>query len=337
MRVIELNTGGGESRIFIGESIKNISKYIPENTIVITDKNVDKLYGKYFEKYPVIEIEQGESSKSFRTIEKICKELIKFNADRSTFLLGVGGGVVTDITGFVASIFKRDLRFGYVSTTLLGQVDASIGGKNGINFEGFKNVIGTLRQPEFIISDFTTLNTLPKREIINGMAELIKTSLIADKQLFNLIEEKYFQVLNLDDEILEDLIFTSAKIKINIVQKDEKENGVRRTLNFGHTLGHAIESTTDLSHGKAIGIGMLKALQISVDKVNLKNHIVSKVETLLKNCGLPISVKYDIAKVEKAIIADKKKYNDKIKFVLLEDIGKPVIKDIPLKELKEYL
>ena len=337
MKVIELNTGSGTSKILVGEYIGNISKYVPENTIVITDKNVNRIYGRKFRKYPVISIEAGEKSKGFETIYDICNELLKLKADRSTFLLGIGGGVVTDITSFVASIYKRGLRFAYVSTTLLGQVDASIGGKNGINLGDYKNIIGTINQPEFIISDIETLKSLPKKEMKNGMAELIKTAIIADKRLFYFIEENYSSILSYDTKILEKVVLASAKIKTNIVQKDEKENNLRRILNFGHTFGHAIESSTGLSHGKAISIGMIKALKISVDMVNLNNDIINRVIALLKKIKLPVSVKYDRAEIESAIFADKKKIKDKIKFVLLRDIGIPVIADMSFLELRGYI
>ncbi|MFH1049914.1 MAG: 3-dehydroquinate synthase [bacterium] len=337
MKIVELIAGTGKSKILIGEKVRNISKYIPENTIIIIDKNVNKFFGKYFEKYSVIVIEPGEQSKSIRTIEKICKQLLEYKADRSTFLLGIGGGVVTDITGFVASTFKRGLRFGYVSTTLLGQVDASIGGKNGINFGGLKNIIGTINQPEFIISDISTLKSLPKNEIINGLAEIIKTALIADKKLIDKIEENYQSIINLEANILQEIILSIAKIKTDIVQKDEKENGLRRILNFGHTFGHAIELTNGISHGEAISIGMLKALKMSVDILKLDFNIYNRVKNLLEKISLPVSVYYDIDKLENAIFSDKKVFTDKIKFVLLKDIGKPQIQDITLDELREYL
>ncbi len=337
MNFVELLTDSGKSKMIIGESIGNFSEYIPANTIVITDTNVNKIYGKIFQKYSIIELEAGENSKSYDNIEAICKKLIALKAQKDTFLLGVGGGVVSDITGFVASIFKRGVRFGFISTTLLGQVDASIGGKNGINFDGLKNIIGTINQPEFILSDTSTLKSLPKNEIKNGLAEIIKTALIADRKFFDMIEQNYQSIINLEKDILQEIIFSVAKLKSDIVQKDEKESGLRRVLNFGHTFGHAIELTNGFSHGEAISVGMLKSLEMSVDILKLDINIFNRVKKLLEKIGLPIFTNYDIDKLENTILSDKKIISDKIKFVLLEDIGKPKIKDITLVELRKYL
>ena len=224
-----------------------------------------------------------------------------------------------------------------MSTTLLGQIDASIGGKNGINFGGLKNLIGTINQPEFIISDLSTLNTLPQREIINGMAELIKTSLIADKNLFEFIESNYDNILTLKSGLLDEIVYTASKIKADIVQQDEKEKNIRRILNFGHTFGHAIEATTSLSHGESVSLGMLKSLQISVDKFGLNKSILTRVRKLLNNSNLPVDSEYDNKKLYEALLGDKKIYTNKIKFVFLKDIAEPIIQDIEIQELREYI
>lgn len=337
MREIELNIGGEVSKIMIGESIENISNFTPANCIVITDKNVNSFYGNYFNKYPIIEIEPGEGSKCLRTVENICRELIELKADRDTFILGIGGGVVTDITGFVASIFKRGLKFGYISTTLLGQVDASIGGKNGINFNGLKNMLGTINQPEFIVSDLNLLKTLPESELRNGLAEIIKTALINDNDFFEFIKTNYKKAICLDIEILEEMVFRSVRIKGNIVHEDERENNIRRLLNFGHTFGHAIESVSKLSHGESIAIGMIKALEISFGEFNLNMDVLDSVRKLLVEIGLPVEREYDKGKVLDAIINDKKMFNNTMKFVLLRDIGKAEILEIEIDEIRRYL
>ncbi|MFC2130930.1 3-dehydroquinate synthase [Bacteroidota bacterium] len=333
MKTIELNTGAKTSRIHIGESIDKLSNYLPDNSIIITDTNVFKLYGKRFPDIPVVIIEPGEQSKSFSTIENISTELLNLNADRNTFLIGFGGGVVTDITGFVASIYNRGLQFGYVSTTLLGQVDASIGGKTGINLERYKNIIGTINQPEFIISDISTLKSLPKNELLNGTAELIKTALIGDRELYDNIETNYKNILNLDSDTLKFTIFHAAKIKAGIVQKDENELSIRRLLNFGHTFGHAIESVSGVSHGEAVSIGMIIALEISKIKLGLDSPLIDRIKTLLSNIGLPVEININKEKVLAALIKDKKRYGESVKFVLLKDISEPIIKDIEIKEL----
>lgn len=337
MKVIELNTKDKVSRILIGESIENLDKYVPKKTIIITDSNVARFYGKYFNKYKVIKIEPGEKSKRIQTIEEISRKLMKFRADRDSFILGIGGGVVTDITGFIASIFKRGLKFGFVSTTLLGQIDASIGGKNGIDFEEIKNVIGTFRHPEFVISDLTTLKTLPQQELINGMAELIKIALISDKEFFEDIEENFRTILDLDFNKLEYYVSHAAMLKAGIVRKDEKENGIRMILNFGHTFGHAVESVSGLSHGESVALGMLKAIEISVYNSGLNYDVYDRVKKLLLKVGLSVEYNYVKEGILNTMIFDKKKYGDKIKFVILNEIGKTEIVNLGFDELKRYL
>jgi len=337
LREIELNIGGKVSKILIGESIENISKYVPENCIVITDKNVSSIYGKSFNKYPVIEIEPGEESKCYATIENIFRKLIELKADRDAFIVGIGGGVVTDISGFVASIFKRGLKFGYIATTLLGQVDASIGGKNGINFYGVKNMLGTINQPEFILSDLNLLRSLPEKEVRNGLAEIVKTALILDYNFFDFIKVNFEKVISLDKDVLEEIVFRTAAIKSEVGRKDERENGIRRLLNFGHTIGHALESVLGLSHGEAISIGMIKAIEISIGKLNLNREVLETVRKLLVRIGLPVERKFDSGKVFEAMVNDKKRFDNKIKFVLLKDIGKAEIVEIGIDELRRYL
>lgn len=333
MKTIELNTKNKICKIFFGESINNLENYIPDNSIIITDKNVFDIYGNRFPDIPVIIIEPGEQSKSFSTVEYISSELLKHDAGRDTFLVGIGGGVVTDITGFMASIYNRGLQFGYVSTTLLGQIDASIGGKTGINLERYKNIIGTINQPEFIISDISILKSLPKNELINGITELIKTALIGDRELFDYIEKNYKKILDFDLDTLKFTIFHAAKIKAGIVQKDENESGVRRLLNFGHTFGHAIESVSGISHGEAVSIGMVVALKISKKKLGLDSSLIDRIKTLLLNIGLPAEININKENVLAALIKDKKRYGENVKFVLLEDISEPIMEDIEIKEL----
>jgi 3-dehydroquinate synthase len=335
MKIIELNTTSCISKILISESLSNLKNYIPEGSIIITDENVYKIYQNYFPSDFVIVIEAGEKSKNLQTIDYICQKLLNINADRNTYLVGIGGGVITDITGFTASIYNRGLKFGFVPTTLLAQVDASIGGKNGINFRGYKNIIGTVTQPEFILSDITTLSTLPQNEIANGIAELVKTALIADEKLFEEIENGLINILNLDKHPLENIVYKAAKIKARIVEKDEKEQGLRRILNFGHTFGHAIETVHGLSHGQAISHGMIIALKLSSIFEGLNNNILEQTYEIFTRAGLLNDTELDKKKIMDKIKKDKKKYADKIKFVLLKYIENPVICDLDLLELEK--
>ena len=231
----------GSSQILVGESIDNLPRYIdPTRTIIVTDNTVAEHYRRQLPDCPIISIGQGEKIKTLETVAAILQQLVDIEADRSTFLLGVGGGIVCDITGFVASTFMRGIRFGFVSTTLLSQVDASVGGKNGVNFGGYKNMVGVFNQPEFVICDLALLNTLPVREVLCGFAEIIKHGAIADARMLSIIENRRDAALALDASIIADLVYRSVEIKAGVVTRDEREHGERRKLNYGHTFGHAL-------------------------------------------------------------------------------------------------
>ena len=218
MSIITLPLLSGRSRVLIGEKIQNLYKYIPEEKrIIITDINVNKLYSRHSPSSPIIEIGTGEKIKSLNTVQEIYQKLIKLNADRSYYIIGIGGGLVCDITGFAASTYMRGLRFGFVSTTLLSQVDAGIGGKNGINFSGYKNLVGLFSQPEFIICDINTLSTLKEEDYISGFAEIIKYAIIRNPDMFKYLEDNYDKALSKDHQVLGKLIYDSLSIKASIV------------------------------------------------------------------------------------------------------------------------
>ncbi|HSQ84884.1 MAG TPA: 3-dehydroquinate synthase family protein, partial [Desulfobacterales bacterium] len=190
MKTLEIHGSTGDSFIYVGETIQNLGNYIPtENVVIITDKNVKQLYENDFPPHPVITIGIGETIKNLDTARNIYEKLVAVGADRSTFIVGIGGGIVCDIAGFVASTYLRGVRFGFVSSTLLSQVDASVGGKNGVNFKDYKNMVGVFNQPEFVICDLNLLKTLPKKEILNGMAEIVKHGAIENADLFAYLEE----------------------------------------------------------------------------------------------------------------------------------------------------
>ncbi|NOR44346.1 MAG: 3-dehydroquinate synthase [Candidatus Delongbacteria bacterium] len=336
MQTISLNTKDKISKIIIGEEFTNIKNYIDiDRTIVITDENVFKLYEKQFEGLKTIVIGTGEKIKTLQTIEYIIEKLIEFKADRKSFILGVGGGVVTDIAGFVSSIYLRGVEFGFVSTTLLGQVDASVGGKNGVNFKGLKNVIGVFNQPEFVICDISMLKTLPGREFRSGLAEMIKHGVIGDPSILEQLDEEYEKIISLDQETLEKLIYNSICVKSKIVSIDERESELRRILNFGHTVGHAIELAEDLTHGEAISIGMVAALGISVEKGYININVFIQIEKLLKKYGLPTDLPKDIGKIIEVIKFDKKNEKDGLNFILIKELGKAIIEKVDLDELEK--
>jgi 3-dehydroquinate synthase len=338
MKVLKIKGNIRDSAIYVGEKLKNVSGYIPvERTVIITDSNVSSYYRGGFPSCPVITIGIGEKNKTLETVKEIFARLLELEIQRSSFILGIGGGIVCDITGFVASTYLRGIRFGFVSTTLLSQVDASVGGKNGVNFEGYKNMVGVFNQPEFVICDMELLRTLPKNELVNGFGEIVKHAAIGDKNMFTYIEAQYEKALDLNPEVIEKLVYDSVVIKSDVVNRDETETGERRKLNFGHTFGHAIEKTLKLPHGEAISIGMVVAAALSVKRGLLSQKKADRLISLLKKLKLPTSININMNDVVDALGKDKKREGDSIYFILLEDIGKAVIHEIPIKELKTVL
>ena len=319
-----------EGRISQLKSITGSAK-----VVFITDENVFASHGKHFKNKEVIVLKAGEEFKVQATVDSVIQQLIEKEADRKTLLVGVGGGVVTDITGYVASIYMRGIRFGFVPTTLLAMVDASIGGKNGIDVGVFKNMVGIIRQPAFLLFDSSLLQTLPDSEWRNGFAEIIKHASIKDAAMFRELEQKdvaYYQKKKRD---LDALIRRNALLKTKVVQEDEFESGDRKLLNFGHTLGHALENQYQLSHGQAISIGMAYASSLSMQISGFKNK--EKVTALLQRYGLPTSLEFDKAKVIEVLKMDKKKMKNGINFILLEKIGKAFIKEVSINQLYQSL
>ena len=324
----------GVSKLLVGESVKNTGNYLPDSQIIIiTDTVVEKLYADVFPPGHVITLGTGEKIKTLDTVNTIFEKLIEAGADRSSFILGIGGGIVCDITGFVASTFMRGVRFGFVATTLLAQVDASVGGKNGVNFEGFKNMVGVFSQPEFVICDMQLLQTLDVSEVRSGMAEIVKHAAIEDEQMFAFLEKNAQRALGLDPAVIEKLVSDSVVIKSTVVNRDEKERGERRKLNFGHTVGHAVEKTKGIPHGEAVSIGMVVAADISAQRDLLPERDVKKLIALLESLELPIGIDADPAKIVAALGKDKKREKEVIHFVLLDAIGSCVIEEISVAEI----
>ena len=281
MQTITIKTENRISRILIGEKLQNLDKYLPAGkTIIITDENVLKHYGKEIDRFKVITIGLGENFKTLETLQHIFDRLIRLEADRSTFIVGIGGGIICDVSGFAASVFMRGLRFGFVSTTLLSQVDASVGGKNGVNFRKYKNMIGVFNQPEFVICDTTMLATLDPREFRAGFSEIIKAAAIRDENLFNYLEKHTDEALANKPDVIEKIIYDSVMIKASVVQADEKEKGERKILNFGHTFAHAIEHMTGMLHGEAVAVGMALATDFSVKSGFLKEQEGERIRSV---------------------------------------------------------
>lgn len=333
-----MNGKESNSQILIGESLSNLYKYIPKcDAFIITDENVDKLYRKSFPNLPIYVIPAGEVHKSLNTATEIYRWLLDNGADRNSFIVGIGGGVVCDLTGFIASTYMRGVCFGFVATTLLSQVDASVGGKNGVDLDGYKNIIGTFNQPQFVICDITLLKTLPKVEFVSGLAEVVKHALIADSAKFEYIEKNYAAILNLNPEMVEYLVTRSIKIKASIVDVDEREGGLRRVLNLGHTWGHAVETITGIPHGQAISIGMVFTARLSYSKGMITKQEKERIATLLSNLGLHTKSEADNATVFETLQKDKKKKGNGVHYILMKGIGAVEVVEISFDELKKFI
>jgi 3-dehydroquinate synthase len=329
-----------KSVVVIGERLKNVGSYIPDNTssiVLITDVNVERIYGSEFPYYPVITIQTGEIIKTRATVDFIVEELLKLEADRHTFIVGIGGGIVCDITGYVASVFMRGLDFGYVSTTVLSQVDASIGGKTGINFNRYKNIMGVFSHPRFVICDVDLLKSLPKEEVKSGVIEIVKHAIISDPDLFDYIQVNLKNILKVNLPTLKYLITKSVKIKVGIVSKDVRENGIRKKLNLGHTIGHAIESIEGISHGSAVAIGLVLAAKVSMKLGFCSPESVNQIIQLIESFDMATYTNIETKLLIKAIKKDKKKNLNKVDFILIKEIGEVVIHPISFRELERIM
>ncbi len=328
----------GCSSIYVGEHLKNLRNFLPNaRTVIITDENIKKYYEKDFPDLPVITIGTGEGIKTLSSVEFILKELIRHSCDRSSFIVGIGGGVVSDIAGFAASIFLRGIRFGFVSTSLLSQVDASVGGKNGVNLDAYKNMVGVFNQPEFVICDIELLQTLPRDEISNGFAEIVKHALICDEDLFEFIENNREKAMVLDPPTIYRLVSDCVRIKSRIVQQDETESNERRKLNFGHTIGHAIEKIERAGHGRAVSMGMVAAARFSEERRMISEKDVSRIISLLQGLNLPTNFDYPPKAIISAAGKDKKKQGQDLFYVFLERIGQARVEKINFNKLNDFI
>lgn len=303
--------------------------------VFLADENVLHYHPDYLKDALVITIPAGENSKNLAAISGIIEKLIDLKIDRDTLLIGFGGGVICDITGFVAGIFKRGLNCAFIPSTILAMVDAAIGGKNGVNSGSLKNMIGLIRQPEFIFYDNALLDSLPEEEWSNGFAEIIKHACILDSAMFQCLVEKNLKEIKKDACFLSGLIKRNALLKAKVVQQDEFENGLRKQLNFGHTLGHAIERQEGLKHGFAVAVGMAFAAAISEKELGFSGR--KDLVKLLTSYGLPVSCHYNTEKVISLMQSDKKRLKDEIQFILLKEIGQAVIQEFDFSTLTFYL
>ena len=306
-----------------------------KTTVLVTDENVFNAHTGRFKGWNTIVLKAGEEFKVQQTVDEVISRLIEMEADRKTTIVGIGGGVITDITGYVASVYMRGIRFGFVPTSILAMVDASIGGKNGIDVGVYKNMVGMIRQPSFILHDMLFLDTLPQAEWENGFAEIIKHACIKDVAMFNALKAHSLTIYQRKKILTSQLIERNARIKAKVVKQDEFEKGERRLLNFGHTLGHALENQYELSHGQAISIGMTYACHIAEELSGFKS--TTAVVALLEQYGLPTYASFDKSSAMEVLKMDKKRERKEMNYVLLEKIGKGIIKSIPMKQLEKII
>jgi len=337
LKRITINTGKQNSEILIGGKWTDAFLRAPRGkTIIIADENVAGIYGKDFGPFPVITVAPGEKGKNFATVEELASRLLETGLGRDGFILAIGGGVVCDIAGFLASIYMRGIRSGFVSSSLLSQVDASIGGKNGVNLRGVKNILGVFSQPEFVICDPSMLRTLPEDEFLSGLAEVIKMGAILSRPLLELLITEHDAVLDRMPWILENLVYESVRLKAEVVSRDEREAGERKILNFGHTFGHVIEAVSGEKHGIAVASGMAVALDISRKEGILDDAGYNFIYDILKSYRLLTGNFIPPGMVEKYLVSDKKRKGRNVSFVLVSKPGSSEIREIDVKQLVDY-
>jgi 3-dehydroquinate synthase len=310
----------------------------PSNKIIfLVDDVVFAKNETLFETYVCIKVNASEVNKTQATVDNIIAQMLDVNIDKSWMLVGVGGGVVTDMAGYVASIYKRGIKLGLVPTTILGMTDAAIGGKNGVNVGLYKNMVGTMHRPTFILFDFLFLQSLPKTEWINGFAEIIKHACIKDALLFLELEKYTIDYYIENKEAAAILIEKNIGIKTAVVLQDEFETEERFLLNFGHTFGHAIENTNNLPHGHAVSLGMIIAAKISEEINEFQSEDKVRLIKLLEQYNLPTNTKVDLQQALTVLKKDKKAEGDGINFVLLHKIGEANVQQIPFVMLEDLV
>ncbi len=324
------------SRVVVGDVGVELERLLPPRRIVVvSDANIDRYYPSLIGRYDHILIGQGETNKTLLTLDLIYRRLIELKVDRSTFILAIGGGIVTDVAGFAASTYMRGLEFGFISTTLLGQVDASVGGKNGVNVDGYKNMVGTFTQPRFVICDVDMLRTLPQREFRTGLAEVIKSAVIADSELFERLEGADFDTLKEDKSLLQQIVYRAISVKAYIVERDERETGDRRKLNLGHTLAHAIEkSSSKMNHGEAVAVGLKLITEAAARCGKLSAGDGERIVGLLQRAGFALEPPVEMRTLLKAVSKDKKSEGDDIYIVWPTSIGRCEVEKMPLEEFR---
>ncbi|MGL4668833.1 MAG: 3-dehydroquinate synthase [Saezia sp.] len=354
MKKLPVDLGERSYNIVIGENLLRASgqlwsKKSNAMAVIVTNETVAPLYlqelvwalDHSFSHVQAIVLPDGEQYKTSDTLNHIFTKLLELGADRDTVLFALGGGVMGDLTGFAASCYMRGIPFVQVPTTLLAQVDSSVGGKTGINHPLGKNMIGSFYQPQCVIADTATLKTLPLRELRAGLAEVVKYGFIHDAVFLDWFEQNLDDLLQLQTDAVTYAIYRSCQIKAEIVIQDEKENGLRALLNFGHTFGHAIESGLGYGkwlHGEAVGCGMVMAADLSMQCGYLNVRDYDRVKNLIVRIGLPVKAPaLGLERYEKLMLSDKKTKAGEVRFVLLNGMGQAIISPAPNNCVRDVL
>lgn len=353
MDSIKVYAESKEYPIYFSEGFEGLLQACEETQLskskafIITDSNVGKIYleevetqlKKYFAEVESIVFEAGERNKNIYTISELYSGLLEKRAERKSVVFALGGGVCGDMAGFAAATYLRGIKFVQIPTSLLAQVDSSVGGKVGIDFKHSKNMIGAFYQPEYVYVNINTLKTLPEREFRAGIAEVIKYGPIYSPAFYDYVWENKESIKALEPKYLQEIIKKSCEIKADVVSKDEKESGLREILNFGHTIGHAVESVMDfkLLHGECVAVGMSAAMEISSKRGYISKFEAELFRELLKFFGLELTVEgTDVERVYKQMFLDKKVKNNKISFVLIKKFGETLrTDDVSEEEIKE--
>lgn len=351
MKEIQVNSSSnGNYKIYIDKDIDElynlVKKYKNRKIFLITDDIVYKLHKNIIHDFEkkigcnTFYFLHGEENKSINTVNKIYDFLLKNSANRESILIGIGGGLVGDVAGFVASTYMRGIKFINIPTTMLSQIDSCIGGKVGYNYNRIKNLVGNFFNPEFVYICPYFLNTLSEVQFRDGLGELVKYGIIDSMEFFNYINDNFQKIIDKDEEILINIIEKCLTIKKDVVTRDFRDTGLRNILNFGHTVGHAVEISSgfNISHGEAVALGSLTAIKISEYKFSISKNIYASTVRILKKLGLPVTYKIENYPSFLYAIKHDKKNDSSIRFVLIEDIGKCKIKvEVNEKDIERAL
>ncbi|NMC64070.1 MAG: 3-dehydroquinate synthase [SAR324 cluster bacterium] len=339
MRELTINGQSGQSRLLIGVPFAEIETQLDKAaSVFIVDETVKALHPKCFEGKVVREIPGGEDSKSVDMLEELYGCFLQLELDRLAHIVAVGGGCVCDVTALAAATYMRGVQLSIVPTTLLAQVDAGVGGKNAVNFGGFKNIVGSFRQPSVVLCDPSFLKTLPRKELSNGFAEAIKHALILNREYFEFLATHAKEALAVDEATLERVVYESLVIKSSVVERDELENGERMKLNFGHTIGHAVEATTGLSHGEAVSIGMVAEAKFSLKRGLISDASYSALLSILGSYELPTRLyEGEAEEIKAALRKDKKRRGERISLCVLDGIGNSRLEEVETDEIEELV